>query len=85
MFGLNLLMDFILMNTFYFNEHKQDTWKCDCLIGYIISINYKGWLVTNAFTQTHGIDYTKTFSLVICMNSIKALLSLEVIEDSSLH
>ena len=26
------------MNKFYFNEHKQDTWKCDCLIGHIISI-----------------------------------------------
>ena len=26
------------MNKFYFNEHKQDTWKCDWLIGHIISI-----------------------------------------------
>ena len=23
------------MNKFYFNEHKQDTWKCDWLIGHI--------------------------------------------------
>ena len=26
------------MNKFHFNEHKQDTWKCDWLIGHIISI-----------------------------------------------
>ena len=26
------------MNEFHFNEHKQDTWKCDWLIGHIISI-----------------------------------------------
>ena len=34
------------MNKFYFNEHKQDTWKCDWLIGHIISIMWiKHWLV----------------------------------------
>ena len=27
------------MNKFNFNEHKRDTWKCDRLIGHIISIN----------------------------------------------
>ena len=26
------------MNKFHFNEHKQDSWKCDWLIGHIISI-----------------------------------------------
>ena len=26
------------MNKFHFNEHKQDWWKCDWLIGHIISI-----------------------------------------------
>ena len=26
------------MNKFNFNEHKKDTWKCDWLIGHIISI-----------------------------------------------
>ena len=38
-------MDFIAnitlrmtMNKFHFNEHKQDWWKCDWLIGHIISI-----------------------------------------------
>ena len=29
----------MIMNKFYFNEHKRDTWKCDWLIGHIISIN----------------------------------------------
>ena len=28
------------MNKFHFNEHKQDTWKCDWLICHIISIRY---------------------------------------------
>ena len=27
------------MNGFHFNGHKQDTWKCDWLIGHIISIS----------------------------------------------
>ena len=29
------------MNKFHFNEHKQDTLKCDWLIGHIISISLK--------------------------------------------
>ena len=29
------------MNKFYFNEHKQDTLKCDWLIYHIISITNK--------------------------------------------
>ena len=28
------------MNKFHFNELKRDTWKCDWLIGYIISIDF---------------------------------------------
>ena len=28
------------MNKFHFNEHKQNTWMCDWLIGHIISIIY---------------------------------------------
>ena len=41
------------MNKFHFNEHKQDTWKCDWLIGHIISIhlehvNYLDLLCTKA-------------------------------------
>ena len=28
------------MNKFHFNEHKKDTWKCDWLIGHIISIRH---------------------------------------------
>ena len=28
------------MNKFHFNEHKQETWKCDWLIGHLISIRY---------------------------------------------
>ena len=29
----------IKMNKYHFNEHKQNTWKCDWLIGHMISIS----------------------------------------------
>ena len=46
---------------------------------------HKSRLVARGFTQDHGIDYTETFSLVVCMNSIHFLLSLVVNLNWSLH
>ena len=40
-------------------------------------------LVARGFTHAHGIDYTKTFSLVDCMNSIHVLLSLHQLDISN--
>ena len=39
---------------------------------------YKARLVAKRYTQTHGIDYTETFSLVAKINTIRVLLSLVV-------
>ena len=41
------------MNKFHFNEHKQDTWKCDWLIGHIISIRN---LALMGQARGHGVD-----------------------------
>lgn len=37
---------------------------------------YTTWLVAQGFTQTYGIDYQETFSLVAKINTIQVLLSL---------
>ena len=37
---------------------------------------YKAQMVAKGFTQTYGIDYLKTFSLIAKLNSIRVLLSL---------
>ena len=42
---------------------------------------YKARLVTKGFTQTHGIDYQKTFAPVAKINSICVLLSLAISFD----
>jgi len=39
---------------------------------------YKGRLVAKSYTQTYDIDYFETFSLVVRMNSIRILLSIDV-------
>ena len=46
---------------------------------------HKAQLVARGFTRAHVIDYTKTFPLVICMNSIHVLLSLVVNLNWSVH
>jgi len=46
---------------------------------------YKARLVAKGFTQTYGIDYQKTFTLVAKINSIRVRLSLAVAQDWPLH
>jgi len=46
---------------------------------------YKARLVAQGFTQTYGIDYEETFSLVAKLNSIRVLLSLGADLDWELH
>ena len=51
------------MNKFHFNEHKQDTWKCDWLIGHIISIkNGKGEASRMRIGHGAGGRYNKSRS-----------------------
>ena len=47
--------------------------------------HHKARLVARRFIQAHGMDYTKTFSPVVRMNSIRILLSLVVNLNWSLH
>jgi len=43
------------------------------------SVNrYKARLVAKDYTQTYGIDYFETFSLVVRINSIRILFSITV-------
>lgn len=46
---------------------------------------YKAKLMVKGYTQTHGIDYQKTFSSIVKLNTIRVLLSLATNMDWSLH
>ena len=49
------------------------------------SARHKACLVARRFTQAYGIDYTKTFSPVVRLNSVRVLLSLAVNQAWSLQ
>ena len=67
----------------------QGTWPVGCKWVFLIKYKvdgsverYKAWLVPKGYTQTYGIDYQETFAPVVKMNSIKTLLSIQLITTS---
>ena len=46
---------------------------------------HKARLVARGFTQAYGIDYTETFSSVVCLNFVRVLLYLAFNQAWSLH
>jgi len=46
---------------------------------------YKTCLVANGFTQTKGIDYKKTFSLIFMNDSFRIIMALATHFDLQLH
>jgi hypothetical protein len=46
---------------------------------------FKTRLMTKGITQREGIDYTKTFSLVSCKDSLRIIMSLVVHYELELH
>ena len=61
-------------------------WVCTIKYNLDGSVNkYKTHLATCVFTQTNGIHYQETFSLVAKLNTIKVLLSLAINLDWPLY
>ena len=46
---------------------------------------YKARLVAKGFTQREGIDYNETFSLVLCKDSFRIIMTLVAHYDLELH
>jgi len=46
---------------------------------------YKAKFVTKGYAQTYGIDYEETYSPVVKMTTIKAIIAMITIKGWSLH
>jgi predicted Rossmann fold nucleotide-binding protein DprA/Smf involved in DNA uptake len=46
---------------------------------------FKARLMVKSFTQKEGIDYTETFSSVLCKNSLRIIMGLVTHYDLELH
>jgi len=46
---------------------------------------FKTWLVARGFTQTKGLDYFETFSLVVKLTTVRILLALVTTSDWFIH
>ena len=46
---------------------------------------HKFRLVAKGFTQTYGVNYSETFSLITKMNTVRVLLSVAVNKDWTLY
>ncbi len=46
---------------------------------------YKARLVARGFTQTYGVDYNKTFTLVTKFISIRCIFALTALKDMEIH
>ncbi|TYK01386.1 Cysteine-rich RLK (receptor-like protein kinase) 8 [Cucumis melo var. makuwa] len=60
-------------------EHKTVGCK------WVFTLKYKARLVAKRFTQTYDVDYSKTFSPVAKLNTVKVLLSIVVNKDWPLY
>ena len=46
---------------------------------------FKAWLVAKGFNQRHGVDYKKTFALMIETDSLRFFLAIVAIYDFECH
>lgn len=42
---------------------------------------YDAWLIANGYKKYHGVDYDKTFSLVVMLKSARVLLVISMYHD----
>jgi len=62
----------MLSNKWVYKIKKKTDGSIDC---------YKAWLVVNGFHQKEGLDYIKTFSLVVKHTTIRIVLALAICQN----